>query len=443
MKRRNFLALPLATTALRAVTSHELYSTLLHYLESTECIDTHEHLLTEPERLKEDANFFLLASHYINNDAISAGMAPAPPQERSWALWEPYWKYVKQTGYGECLRIAIEEVYGFAEINGATIPKINDAIAAKNKPGLYRYVLKERAKIRYAINDEYWTNEPRPVDPEFFGLARKFDWFLTPITSAGLHRLETLADMPIPNVAALKKALEKNFNLALKNGLLAVKTTMAYQRDLKFEETTEADAQRDFEELMHDKEPAGQGYRALVDRPYRRLSNHMFHHLCSLAQAHRIPFQIHTGLQAGNANVVTNSRPTNLINLFYLFPKLTFDLFHIGFPYAEETAVLAKTFPNVCADFCWMHIVSPTAARRALHEMLDMVPANKIFGFGGDYRYPELSYAHLIMARRNIATVLAERVETKICTEQEAIDLGRWLMLDNAVRVFGAQPKRA
>ena len=75
--------------------------------------------------------------------------------------------------------------------------------------------------------------------------------------------------------------------------------------------------------------------------------------------------------------------------------------------------------------------------------MLDMVPANKIFGFGGDYRYPELSYAHLIMARRNIATVLAERIETKICTEQEAIDVGRWLMLDNAVRVFGAKPKQA
>ena len=43
--------------------------------------------------------------------------------------------------------------------------------------------------------------------------------------------------------------------------------------------------------------------------------------------------------------------------------------------------------------------------------MLDSVPANKIFGFGGDYRYPELSYGHLVIARRNIATVLAARVE--------------------------------
>ena len=83
-----------------------------------------------------------------------------------------------------------------------------------------------------------------------------------------------------------------------------------------------------------------------------------------------------------------------------------------------------------------MHIVSPTAARTALHEMLDMVPANKIFGFGGDYRYPELSYAHLVMARRNIATVLAERVEAGTFTEEEAAEIGRWLLLDNPARLF-------
>ena len=45
-------------------------------------------------------------------------------------------------------------------------------------------------------------------------------------------------------------------------------------------------------------------------------------------------------------------------------------------------------------DLCWAHIISPSASKRALHEMLDTVPSNKIFGYGGDYRYPELSYAH-------------------------------------------------
>ena len=75
-------------------------------------------------------------------------------------------------------------------------------------------------------------------------------------------------------------------------------------------------------------------------------------------------------------------------------------------------------------------------ARAALHEMLDSVPLNKIFGFGGDYRYPELSYAHLMMARRNIARVLAERVEDGSLTEEEAASTAKWLLYDNPAKLF-------
>ena len=75
-------------------------------------------------------------------------------------------------------------------------------------------------------------------------------------------------------------------------------------------------------------------------------------------------------------------------------------------------------------------------ARTLKLEFLETTPANKIFGFGGDYRYPELSYAHATMARRNIADVLAEKVEEGFCTEPEAVELGRMLLSDNPAAVF-------
>ena len=162
----------------------------------------------------------------------------------------------------------------------------------------------------------------------------------------------------------------------------------------------------------------------------------MFHHLIRLAEAHQVPVQIHTGLHAGNANFITNSNPTGLTNLFYLYPRVKFDLFHISYPYQGELSVLAKLFPNVHADFCWAHIISPAVSRRTMHEFLETIPANKIFGFGGDYRYPELSHAHAKMARRNIAQTLAEKVEEGFCTETEALELGRMLLADNAAAVF-------
>lgn len=447
MQRRAFLALPVLAAA--AAPSQQLQTRLLKSLESLECIDTHEHLLPEPDRVKLKADFFTLASHYAISDVISAGLRaedaarlekPDVALAEKWRLFEPWWKYARHTGYAECLRIAMREVYGAEQITAATLPKLNEAIAAKNKPGLYREILKRRGRIRYAINDEYWHNEPLPVDPEYFALARKFDWFLTPITPVGLGRLEKLADMSIGSIRDLKRALQKHFELSLSMGMVTVKSTMAYQRDLRFDEVNEQDAQRDFESLLKGAQPVPEGFRALEARPYRKLTAHMMHHLCALCSEHGVPFQFHTGLHAGNGNYVTNSRPSDLTNLFYLFPRVRFDLFHIGYPFQGETAVLAKEFPNAYVDFCWMHIVSPSAARRAMHEMLDMVPANKIFGFGGDYRYPELSLAHLIMARRNIAQVLAERVEAKLCTEQDAAELGRWLMLDNALAMF---PRRS
>ena len=163
----------------------------------------------------------------------------------------------------------------------------------------------------------------------------------------------------------------------------------------------------------------------------------MLHHLIQLAKEHKIPVQIHTGLHAGNGNFIENSKPTHLTNLFMLYPDVKFDLFHVSYPYQGELSVLAKIFPNVHVDFCWAHIISGSLSRRALHEMLETVPANKIFGYGGDYRYPELSYAHAVMARRNVARVLTEKVEEGAFSETDAAELARMLLHDNPDAMFG------
>ena len=100
-----------------------------------------------------------------------------------------------------------------------------------------------------------------------------------------------------------------------------------------------------------------------------------------------------------------------------------------------------KTFPNVYVDFCWAHIVSPSAARRAMHEFLETVPVNKIFGYGGDYRFPELSYGHLQIAKEDITQVLGEKVEAGFCSEEESVEIAGMLLRENALRLFGAKAK--
>jgi len=71
-----------------------------------------------------------------------------------------------------------------------------------------------------------------------------------------------------------------------------------------------------------------------------------------------------------------------------------------------------------------------------LHEWLDTVPHNKIQAFGGDYRMPELAYAHGQMAREAVADVLADRVEAGWIAEADASALANRLLRDNGLKLF-------
>ena len=145
--------------------------------------------------------------------------------------------------------------------------------------------------------------------------------------------------------------------------------------------------------------------------------------------------QIHTGYQISN-NVVENSNPLHLTNTFLDFPDVQFDLFHSSWPYLREAIAQAKLFANVHIDMCWMHIISPSAARHALREYLDTLPSTRIMGFGGDCQLAEHSYAHAVMARENVIRVLEAMVADGDLGERQAIAIGHRVLCGNAEELF-------
>jgi len=427
-----------------------LETRLIVALDQLRLFDTHEHLFPESMRVVQPVDFFTLAGSYALSDLISAGLDgkalervrdPKAPLDQRWMAFEPYWQVARFTGYGQALSIAMRDIYGVEEISRGSIGPLTEAIRKQNRPGLYEEVLRKRAGIDFCLVDAYWNEKPAPMEQPFFLLAQKFDGFVTPASRKDLERLQGISGVSIHTLADLKTALETTFQQALKAGMVAVKTILAYRRDLSFAEVPEGDAARDLEAVLKGDEEVPKGFRNQKVRPFRKLEDHMLHHVVRLADAHRLPVQIHTGLLAGNGCFVENTNPTLLTNLFFLYPRVKFDLLHIGYPYQQELTVLAKTFRNVYADFCWAHIISPPGARRTLDEYLETIPVNKILGFGGDYRYPELTYAHARMARRNIGQVLASKVEAGLFNEDEALQTGRLLLRDNPMSLFA--PRRA
>jgi predicted TIM-barrel fold metal-dependent hydrolase len=166
----------------------------------------------------------------------------------------------------------------------------------------------------------------------------------------------------------------------------------------------------------------------------------MFHRIIQKAIEYDLPIQIHTGYLAGNGNMLGNGQPVKLNNLFLMYPKAKFILFHGGFPWTGEFAALGKMFPNVYLDLVWLPQISREEAVKALDVMLDCVPYNKIF-WGGDCGLIEESAGSLEFGKDVVANVLAGRVNRGLLTENVAMEIIDRIFRENAVEVFSLEEK--
>jgi predicted TIM-barrel fold metal-dependent hydrolase len=140
----------------------------------------------------------------------------------------------------------------------------------------------------------------------------------------------------------------------------------------------------------------------------------------------------HSGVWAGGWSDHTTIRPTNIIAVALAHRGTRFDLFHAGTPWPADAGLVARSLPNVYLNLCWSHLISPTLARHALHTWLDMIPVNKVLGFGGDYWWAvENVYGSLMQTRRLLARVLGERMARGEMTEGRALQIARLWMHDN------------
>jgi predicted TIM-barrel fold metal-dependent hydrolase len=153
--------------------------------------------------------------------------------------------------------------------------------------------------------------------------------------------------------------------------------------------------------------------------------------LVELSAKHGLPFQIHTG-----HGRLQGSNPLLLLNLIEANPRTKFILFHGGYPWVGETgAIVLRHGSHVWVDSVWLPTISPTMARRALHEWLEVMPSNRIL-WGADCNHAEGIYGATVATRQVIAEVLAEKVEQGDLLEEHAVRIGRQILRENALELF-------
>ncbi len=413
--------------------AQELYAALVEM----PCINSHSHMLSETERLGREVDAIVLFGHaYPLSDLRSAGMSeaeaqralqPGLPLAERWRIWEAYWPSVRFTGYSQSILEAFGDLFGVHEFTAETVGRLSELIQAQATPGFYKRILRERCKIETTVMQ---MDDLVDVDREIFIPMPRLNRFSMVDSLDKLRAIERDYGVSIGSLGEHVQAIQGACNTWKGLGVAGVKLSQSYHRRMDFTERNARDAESVFQRLLAGEHPG------LHTPEGRLLEDYLVFECCRAAAAADLTIQFHLGLRAGNWGGLEGSTPAPMVELFRAFPEARFDLSHSGFPYLNEGGILAKTFPNVYLNLSWIHIVSPMGVRAALREWLQMVPYNKIIGFGDDVYYPEVVYGHLKMARQTVAMALAEAIDESVCTEEEALDVAHAMFYGNPKKLY-------
>ncbi|HCU36666.1 MAG TPA: hypothetical protein DGT21_14825 [Armatimonadetes bacterium] len=407
------------------------YSELMDAMAEMTVIDAHEHLPEETERTGNPVDAFTLFSHYTQTDLKSAAMsaeayerlqAPETPLEEKWQLVAPYWERIKHGSYSRPVRIAVRELYGFEDLNEDTYRPLSEVMAEHNTPGIYDHTIRELCHIEKCL-----TQIGRVPTANRDLLVPLLPMSLYSAVHHGHEMTDRAAalDMSVASLAEYVEVMRAGMGRWKSDGVVGVKAIAA-----DIPQPSPGDAAGAFERVMALSEPAASDAA--------NLSAYLFHQMLDIAGELGLIVAVHCGIIWNNYNDFYTTHPKHIIPWLLAHRNTTFDLYHAAMPWYGDMGVLAKEMPHAYLNMCWCHVISQQMSRAALDEWIDLVPVNKIIGFGGDYSKPvEKIYGHLLMAKEDIAAVLGRRVDAGLLSLEEAVDLARGFLYENPKALYG------
>ena len=402
------------------------------FIDSLEIIDTHEHFFN-PELLKSTAflDFSLLLQQNTYDGLVSSGMpsemlqklfVERTPVQEKWKIVQPWWEKSFNTSSSRILLRAIRDLYSINDLNQETVDPLSEKIKKAYTGDWFDYVIRDRCKIRYVIMD----GDNIGPEYDYVKYEKRFSPWLTLNTKFRIDSIAVMQVDPIYTLEDYVRSMRIVFEDALKKGMVAVKINAAYKRSLFFEKVPVETARKVFRTIINGNEDL-----VLPAKDAKPLQDYMMYQLLDLAKKYSVPVAIHTGIQAGGANILGNSEPELLTNLFYEYPDVKFVLYHGSYPYGGAVTTLVRNFSNVYIDMNWTYAISPSYAGRYLAEWLEAVPVSKIMAFGGDQRCVENTYGNLVTAKKIISDVLTEKVGSGYFSEKEALQVAAMILFDN------------
>ncbi|MBI3851545.1 MAG: amidohydrolase family protein [Verrucomicrobia bacterium] len=417
------------------------YKRVKAYLDSIPAIDTHDHLFpleTLPGYVETDHGRGMNLSGIWRNSYFT-GFNPLTPW-KSGGSFDEWWDKAKNdftnaraTSVYRYQLPAFQDLYGvdFDTITDAQARKLNERIFKNYQDQKWIYhVVTERANIELMVNDPYWARLKLKTYYPFEVLV-----FNVTTLVRGFHPTEYSdknpwdspyyfakeAGLEIKSLDDYLNALDQLFQKAKAAGAICLKTTLAYERTLLFENVPKEIAEKTF----------GRPRSELTAREIKDFEDFIMWRLVEFSARYELPFQIHTG-----HGRLAGSNPMLLLDLITSNPRTKFILFHGGYPWIGETGAIGMRHgSHVWIDSVWMPTLSYTMAKRAYHEWLEVMPSDHIL-WGADCNHAEGIYGATEMTRRCLAEVLAEKITSGDLKEEFALKIGKQILRDNALKLF-------
>ena len=313
---------------------------LLVAISDLEIVDAHEHLWPEEHHLQYPQDVLTLLQYSLA-DLQVAGATPAEidlliayhhgpkaPLADRWAIFRKYLPAIRHTAPIRALFIAICDLYGVTDLDDQTYEPLSALIQQARRPGLYQSILRDRCRIRYALNQ----------NPE----CVRSDGFLLPIRNlhdlGGFHSrvaLEALGEHAGVNVRSLDDALgavRLLFDRWQADGTVAVKRAGTALTD-----PTRAEAEVSLRAALESADPTPSALP---------LQHFMEHEAIAEAGRRGLPVCVHAGLWAGTWGDPRQAHPEHLIPIALRHQGTRFDVYHAGIPWSAPSASWAANCPT-------------------------------------------------------------------------------------------------
>jgi hypothetical protein len=214
-------------------------------------------------------------------------------------------------------------------------------------------------------------------------------------------------------------------------------TAVGYSSDIDYRPVDEGE----MSEALARREQAGPLERDV----YASYINELF---LSELEKHGREIVLHFSLGAEPLPFETGSRLSQrtigqLAEMIGRHPKLRFQCLLASRHANQSLCTMARQLPNFSlAGYGW-HNFFPDIIREVISERLDMLPINKQVGFFSDAYCAEWTYAKAVLVRRQLAQVLAARIDQSQYTRDEALSIAREILYETPQTLLGMVPRAA